>query len=193
MITITSASFSEDYKSLNFSISPGTVVPKVFLYIGSCYLNETEVLEVTSYLVGNSGEIPIEDISTYYAVITNNCGYDKAIYDGIFTLKATDTVNSSLQEDTKAVLNLYYLAACMANSILAANTEEEFNELNLMYLFGVAATNYIVLGSIESALEAYAKLETLCNAGNRKYYTTEIAECSEGLGCWIVDGVYVKR
>lgn len=202
MILINSVLLSEDYKTMSVVLTTDPASDKsalaLFIQVGSCYLNGDPGVDVSSRLVTQVGsdivtaEIPISDISSADGSINYSCGYNKTIFDGIFSVQATDVVAAVEQADEKPLLNAYYQSLVLAHRILAIDTPDKLNETNLVYLLLKAAVSYTMLEKTEQALAAYQRVEALNESVPQEFYSPELAPCGIGTGCWIVDGVYVK-
>jgi len=198
MVTIDNLSFNEDYRVLNVEfrvdLNSDPASRKLFIYPDECYLSKTPI-DVSAYIGVISGDtynaaIPIEAL---ISAESPACGYDKPIFDGVFAVHVETNIGGAIDEAEKSITNLYYASLCFSHSVLAIDTPDKLNEVNLMYLLMNAVINYIALDMTEQALEAYAKVVALCESAPAEFYETDVAACGIGLGCWIVNGVYVKR
>ncbi len=202
MITINTLEFNAEFTSLHLVFDVDATTEgntELYMYVGDCYLSGS-MIDLTSSLgvpVGNTFtvDIPITEVYDPNLVtpVEGNCGYTKAIYDGIFTIYIKDPIAGNVDEIEKAIMNAYSVSLCMAHKILDIDNIDKFNETNLIYLLPEAATVYIEQGLITQALEAYNKAVILCESEPATYFETDVSTCSKGLGCWIVNGVYVKK
>lgn len=178
-------SFTEMF--IAFDTGAGNICTDLKLYIGENYLT-SEYVDLTTY-VGSSN---ITDITLDITDPLLVGKYTKPVFDGIFTIVITSNEGGSTVTE-RALINAYYTYICMANKVLAVNNSDKFDELNLLYLFLEASITYITTDMVSLALNVYTKAEAICVAAGPDYLKTDIAECGEGVGCWIVNGVYVKK
>ena len=202
MITIDTLEFNETFDVIHLIFDVG-VTPSddlgLYVYVGNCYLTSSRV-DVTDRLGQKAGtkyeaSIPIVAIYDPEAEhqIVGNCDYTKSIYDGIFTIVVENNISGQSDIGEQAIMNAYSISLALAHKILSIDNSDKLNETNLLYLLPIAAANYIEQGLIVEALEAYNKAAILCESFPAEYLETDVAKCSKGLGCWIVNGVYVKK
>jgi len=174
--------------NINATLDTGSVCSSLKLYIGSDYLSETKFIDLTA-LAGSTESISIE-LSIDDPLLTPY--YNKEVFDGVFTIvvesdAATDNIAEAI------LLNAFYSSICIANMVIAHDDVDEWNELNMVYLLLQAAITYAQTELIEQAVGAYEKVEAICKAKGDTFLNTNISECGQGLGCWIVNGVYVVK
>jgi len=199
MVSIDNLAFNSDYRVLNvsFRVDPQSTPAsrKLFIYPDACYLSKLPI-DVSAYMVltgPEAYEAAIPVAALLEPDVATECVYTKPIFDGVFSVHIETYIGSELDEIDKPITNLYYTSLCFSHAVLAIDNPDKLNEVNLMFLLMNAVTNYTTLEYTEQALEAYAKVVSLCESEPKEYYQTDIAACGQGLGCWIVDGVYVKR
>lgn len=202
MLTINNITLSADYKTMNVVLTTDAGSDQLnltlFIQVGTCYLSENPGVDVTHRLEITPGSeivtaaIPIADISSNTGEIANNCEYDKDIFDGIFSIQASDIVLAIDQYDEKPVINPYYMSLVLGHRILDIDSNEKLNETNLVHLLLQASISYVAQEETELALSAYSRVEILNQSAPQEWYKSELAPRGVGVGCWIVDGVYVK-
>ena len=210
MIKIDNIALDPTYKILNvmFTLDAAHTPDseELVLYIGSCYLAEKGTVIPEGFItkpdaVTRVASIPVEYINgDPFASIpvpeasgNDGCPYSKPIYDGIFTVVASQEVGGEIEKVEKAIINAYYSTLCLSHMTLAIDNPDKLNETNLLYLLILASVDYIQLELIEQALAAYEKVEAICESAPKEFYQTDVNACGQGMGCWIVNGVYVKR
>ncbi len=191
MITITTFQLSDDFTQLTIDLQAAAAetIETLRLYMGSDYLNSTIYADLDSELVAdpNHPSFFLTVDSPSVAAV-----YDKEVFDGIFTLVATTSEGEDFTSGA-TIINAYYTSVCLANKILAQDSEKDLNETNLLYLLIDAAISYVVASMTEQAIGAYERAEIICEAAGDDYLETDVLPCGEGTGCWIVDGVYVIK
>jgi len=186
MIIVNDFSLSPDFKTLyiDYTVEAGDSTDSLKLYIGDRYLS-SEFIDLTSLAIGEHVHIELQIDDPLIAPT-----YSKDVYDGIFTI----TVNSALGDYVESVLlNAFYTSICFANLTIEHKDLSDWNELNALYLYLQSAITYASVPQIEQALSAYSKVESICGSKPEEYFNTDISECGQGLGCWIVNGVYIIK
>jgi len=176
--------------TIDFDVAATYLCTDLKLYIGDKYLSTdpADYVDLTS-LTG-----PTEHTNILLTPDSPELVgfYTKDVFDGIFTIVITSSETPAVPTGS-SIINAYYSSVCLANKILAMTTPEQLNETNLLYLYLDAAITFIASDLIEEALAAYDKVEAICNAAGDIYLETDISPCGDGIGCWIVDGVYVIK
>ena len=184
MITINDFSLDATFTTMyiDYTLDTGDNTTSLKLYIGDRYLS-SEFVDLTSLAIGENVHIEL-DITD--PLLTPH--YSKEVYDGVFTIN----IETTLGEVAEAILiNAFYASICLANLVIANDTLYEWSEVNMLYMLLQAALIYAGVPQIEQAIGAYSKVEAICASKPVEYQTTAISECGQGLGCWIVDGVYI--
>lgn len=172
--------------TIDFDVAAGHTCSDLKLYIGENYLTG-DYVDLTALVgVAENTNILLTPDSPEIAPV-----YSKDVFDGIFTIVITSTENALLTGSS--LLNAYYSSICLANKILALDTSDKLNETNLLFLYIEASITYTASDEIEQALSAYSKVEAICNTAGEDYLITDVLPCGEGIGCWIVNGVYVIK
>lgn len=186
MITIHNFSLDSSFKvfHINYELDSGNTTQSLKLYVGDRY-GTSEFFDLTA----NAGSGNVVDflIDIDDPIFTT---YPKPVFDGLFTLVVKDNTNDT--EET-VLLNAYYSSLCLANSIITTEDVSDWNELNAVYLYLQATFTFIEQEKLEQAINAYSRVEAICASKGTDYLVDDVAECGEGTGCWIVNGVYIIK
>lgn len=203
MIIINSLTLSPDYKTLtvDFNVDPSSTheTVGVTLYVGELYLSEVSIempiqLFTTYALPNYVMEIPIEAVSDYFGIpISNNGGYNKPIFDGIFTVVPHAMVGSEEEKTEGGIANIYYNSMALCHKVIQLDSVEKMNEVNLLYLLIEATNMYMNASQIEQGIGAYSRVNAICESYPQEFFDTDISPDGEGVGSWVINGVYTKR
>jgi len=185
MITINDFSLDDTFTTMyiDYTLETGDSTDSLKLYIGDGYLSQ-EFIDLTHLAVGENVHIEL-DITAPELI-----DYPKTVFDGIFTI-TIESVNTDTAE--AILLNAFYTTICFANMVIAHDSLDDWNDLNMLYMLLQAALTYASVPQIEQAIGAYSKVEAICKSKPSEFLNTEISACGQGLGCWIVDGVYIVK
>jgi len=184
MITINDFSLNDTFELMyiDYTLESGDTTTSLKLYIGDDYLSDNYI-DLTSLAVGENVHI---ELSIDDPLLTPL--YNKEVFDGVFTI----TVEADSGDTTEGILiNAFYISICFANMVIAHDELSEWNDVNAFYMLLQAALTYAAVPQIEQSIGAYSKAEAFCKAKPEEYFNTDISQCGQGLGCWIVDGTYI--
>jgi len=204
MIVINSLNLSQDFKTIHvaFEVDASSSQDSVGLkiYIGDLYLSKegVDIVDPTSFDFSSFPQVlvtvPITLVSDYYGdVIPNNGGYDKDIFDGVFIVEPYAEESALPVITEKSITNLYYTSMVLCHKVIALNSPDKLNEVNLLYLLMDATNRYSIANQIELCLGAYDRVLAICESEPQEFYDTDVSSSGEGVGNWIINGIYTKR
>jgi len=185
MITIHDFSLNDAFTVMyiDYTLDPGSTTDSLKLYIGEAYLSD-DFIDLTHLASGENVHIELDVTDP---LLTPK--YSKEVFDGIFAI----SIATDVEIEEGVLLNAFYSSICFANMVIAHDTLDKWNEVNMLYMLLQAAITYIAIPQIEQAISAYSKVEAICNNKSKAYLETDISACGQGLGCWIVNGVYIIK
>ncbi len=181
MIEITSFTIASDFQSLDITIDAdtGNTVDELLFYVGSNYLSSTPV-DLSSRLSG----IQVETLN----ITKEELGVTDDYLDGIFTAEAENSLAESVEA---SLLNSYFVSLCIARKIATEDTQDSFQEIEVLYFLLEATKTYIDSGFTEQALNVFERVQAMCENYEDYMVITDLPAATVGSGAWIINGKYV--
>jgi hypothetical protein len=184
-ITINTLTLSADMAQITLNMTTtATQFDRLYAYVNDDYLEE-DPIDLSSLLTPSTQtENLVIDITSFGLEVTDTL-------KGIISFEIEDSANTEVET---ALVNLYYINLCLANMIVYQDAEEGFDIINTIYLLNEAITTYVSVSNppkITEALNAYDRVLAMCEQNPAYLVTEDIDPCTNGSGCWIINGTYI--